>query len=138
MEKIDEAQELNGGLKGYWNPRAYQKLDRSGRRSNKRKLKLGGGWRVKVSPKLKVLQDFRPKRIFAQIRQGYVRAMLGFAGKLWYGNGQNEYVRLIGGPSRKEYEERLILQLQRQILERNRRYAAAGITGVTRSGENGL
>ncbi|KAH0470154.1 hypothetical protein IEQ34_001712 [Dendrobium chrysotoxum] len=138
MEWIDEIEGYNGSFKGCWQPRAYQKLDSGGRRVRSKK-KLGGGWRqrlwrIKVSPKLKILQKVSPKRIFARIHQAYVRTMFRFARKLWLGNDMDEIGGISASPG-KEYDELLILQLQNLLLERKHRYATVGTTDASPCGE---
>ncbi|KAL0927776.1 hypothetical protein M5K25_001984 [Dendrobium thyrsiflorum] len=140
MEWIDEVEGHNGSFKYWWQPRAYQKLDSGGpRRVRRSKKKLGGGWRqrlwrIKVWPKLKILQKVYPKRIFAGIHQAYVRTMIGFACKLRLGNDMDGFGGILASPER-EYDELLILQLQNLLLERKHGFATVGITDASPCGE---
>ncbi|KAI0529369.1 hypothetical protein KFK09_001917 [Dendrobium nobile] len=139
MEWNDEIDGYDGSFKGCWQPRAYQKLGGGGRRVRRSKQKLAGGWRqrlrrIKVSPKLNILQNIFPKPIFARIHQAYLRTMFGFARKLWLGNDMDEFGGNLASPA-KEYDELLILQLQNLLLERKHRLATVGITDASPCGE---
>lgn len=132
-----------GGLKGYWKRRAYNRLDGQpgNRRARRSRVELGGGggggprrkfWRIKISPRLRLfsrIRRFNPKRIFARIRDAYVRMMIGFAnsgaisGGFGYGG---QAVSAFGRPHQiKEYDEKMIIQIYRSLLTQNQLVSAA-------------
>nr|ADK23953.1 nucleolar protein [Allium sativum] len=123
-------EKFNGGLKGYWERRAYSRIDGvSGRRRPRgSRIKLGGGtvsrrrWRIRLPKKLKTIRfRFNPKRFFAKIRDAYVRMMLGFAdmGAISGGFGYaGKGVDVFGVENRKmkEYDEKMLVQIYRNLL----------------------
>ncbi|OAY77340.1 hypothetical protein ACMD2_01747 [Ananas comosus] len=146
--EIEEKETYRGGLKGYWRRRAYHRLDAAGsdlrrRRRRVERAELGGGerrrrpfWRVRIAPRLRFLRSASPRRWLAKIRDAYVRMMLGFASSaaigpagLGYGFGFG----FAGDPTgaafapqrRKEYDEKVLVEIYRSILAQGPIVAAA-------------
>ncbi|XP_072985024.1 uncharacterized protein [Typha latifolia] len=123
-----------GGLKGYWKQRAYHGLDGAGsrrpRRPRQTTAELGGGrrrrrfWRIKISPKLKLIRFVSPRRWLAKIRDAYVRMMLGFASSAalgsgfgyGYGYGGDARVEAFSKPRIKEYDEKMLVEIYKSII----------------------
>ncbi|KAK2649574.1 hypothetical protein Ddye_017063 [Dipteronia dyeriana] len=120
------------GLKGYWKRRGYERLNGSsssvaGRRRINR-MELGKAtrrrrfWRIKIKPKIKVLQMPSPKRFFVWLRDAYVKMMMGFANSRVFmasgyggaiaGDGMSGF----GRGQLKEYDEKMMVEIYKSIL----------------------
>ncbi|TXG63347.1 hypothetical protein EZV62_010341 [Acer yangbiense] len=119
------------GLKGYWKRRGYERLNGSssaaGRRRTNR-MELGKTtrrrrfWRIKIKPKIKVLQMPSPKKFFVWLRDAYVKMMMGFANsRVFMASGYGgaiagDGISGFGRGQIKEYDEKMIVEIYKSIL----------------------
>lgn len=124
------------GIRAYWRRRKYQKLDNSGSRKAAKVARLGapggrpaaGGsrrfWKLRSIFRIRV-KIASPVRLLARLRDAYVDAMLGLAGKgagLSVGNGPDAFwsrrvprskpVPTVPG----EFERRLIIEVYKSLV----------------------
>ncbi|OAY69078.1 hypothetical protein ACMD2_27420 [Ananas comosus] len=122
------------GIRAYWRRRKYQKLDNSGSRKAAKVARLGAGgrpaggsrrfWKLRSIFRIRV-KIASPGRLLARLRDAYVDAMLGLAGKgggLSVGNGPDAFwsrrvprskpVRDVPG----EFERRLIIEVYKSLV----------------------
>ncbi|XP_042989416.1 uncharacterized protein LOC122316735 [Carya illinoinensis] len=117
-------------LRGYWKRRGYERLSGStGQRRRTRAEQLGSSrgrsrfWRIKVTPKLRVLRVPSPKSFFVRLRDLYVNLMLRFANSplcsagAGYGGAVSwDGIGGIPGRSLKEYDEKVIVEIYKSMV----------------------
>ncbi|KVH94510.1 hypothetical protein Ccrd_003409 [Cynara cardunculus var. scolymus] len=101
------------GVKGYWRRRRYQRLGTT--TAPKRRTK----WRIRISPRLKLRVS--PKRLFAGVRDAYVRLMIKMANSpvvrcRTMSNGHDG--EGFGTTARKEYDEKMIIEIYKTLAMR--------------------
>lgn len=123
----------NGGLRGFWKRRGYQRSD-GGVAPRRRRLdtvELGGGGeriprrsrrarllRIKIYPRLAFLRLRRaasPRRILARIRDAYVRMMLALSSAIPPGlpyGGEGLGMQ----PIVKEYDEMMLVETYKALI----------------------
>ncbi|XP_018817999.1 uncharacterized protein LOC108989012 [Juglans regia] len=120
------------GLRGYWRRRGYEKLNGSGHRRRTRSGQLGSSrarlrfwrWRIKITPKLRVLRLPSPKSLLVRLRDWYVKLMLRLANSRvcsvgGYGTSTVAVCDGIGKFPRgtvKEYDEKMIVEIYKSMV----------------------
>ncbi|XP_010268077.1 PREDICTED: uncharacterized protein LOC104605142 [Nelumbo nucifera] len=114
------------GWKGYWKRREYERLDGSGRRRKARveltTVRLNRRkrfWRIRITPKLRLIRIPSPKKLLIRLRDAYVRMMLGFANTGVFSNGFGGGGAVGAGfarPPLKEYDEAVLVQIYKSLM----------------------
>ncbi|XP_042991304.1 uncharacterized protein LOC122318183 isoform X1 [Carya illinoinensis] len=117
------------GLRGYWRRRGYEKLNGSGHRRRTRSGQLGSSrwrsrfwrWRIKITPRLRVLRLPSPKSLLVRLRDWYVKLMLRLANSRVCsvgGYGTNTVAACDGFPrgTLKEYDEKMIVEIYKSMV----------------------
>ncbi|KAI3460776.1 hypothetical protein Pfo_017439 [Paulownia fortunei] len=126
------------GVKGYSQSKGYQRLNGGGR---KRKLQLvvlvsprrRRFWRIKLTPaRLKLKLLFSPKKFLVGLRDAYVDMMMNIAttrmiGSAFGGDGLNGF----GMRSTKEYDEGMIVEINKSIVTAQRRLVPRGAAWIS-------
>jgi len=116
---------MQRSLKKYWKRRkGYQRINKSGRKTNT--VKLGGGtttrtkkkWRIKISPKIKFPTISSPKKWMVWMRDSYVRMMLGLANsKVMNLTSFNDPTGGFGrAPQPKEYDNKMLVHMYNSLV----------------------
>ncbi|KAF8401393.1 hypothetical protein HHK36_012331 [Tetracentron sinense] len=137
---------LYNGLKRSWRRKDYERLNGSGQRRKSRVqfATLGSTrrrrfWRIKITPKLRFFNITSPKSFFTELRDSYVKMMLGFANcrvfNPGYGGGYGNSLGFgVGGPTLKEYDQKVIVEIYKSLMMAQKqlvRRDAARIVWVT-------
>ncbi|CAK9135049.1 unnamed protein product [Ilex paraguariensis] len=130
------------GLRGYWRRRGYEKLNRAGRRRKATRVELPAAganrsrrfWRIKIAPKLKLKFRFSPKKFFIGLRDAYVNMMLKIAnsgvGSSGIGGFGGDGIAAFGRAPRKEYDERMIVELYKSLVLAKAQLVAGDATRI--------
>jgi len=120
-------------LQSYWRRRAYQRLDGSPSRANKKTIRLGGGsesrrrkrsWKKMFRIKVRIPS---PKKLLLQLRDAYVNSMLVLAGGVPSTNKSSKKVEAVWGkriPKAREvtlrragdFETRMIVHIYNAVM----------------------
>ncbi|KAF9622717.1 hypothetical protein IFM89_032897 [Coptis chinensis] len=121
------------GIKRYWNRKNYQRLNGSGSRRQNRVELAGLGtnrrrrrfWRIKITPKLRILSFSSAKKVLIRLRDSYVNMMIGVANSTSLsaaagfggavGSGQVGYG--IRRDPLKEYDEKVIVEIYKSLMK---------------------
>ncbi|KAF9688137.1 hypothetical protein SADUNF_Sadunf02G0165900 [Salix dunnii] len=113
-------------MKGYWSRNGYERINGSGRIRRDGPAERGSGtttsrrrftWRIKVKPKLKILKMSSPKKLFAWLRDAYVKMMLRFGNSRAIGNaGYGDGIATFGARPMKEYDNKMIAEIYKSLV----------------------
>jgi hypothetical protein len=116
------------GIKGYWRRRGYSRLNGTvRRRQNRIELAAGSGsnsrkrfWKIRISPRLKMKMRFSPRKVFAGLRDAYMKMMMSIASSgVAISSGGGYGGNAIGGFGKrpmKEYDERMLIDVYKSII----------------------